>query len=187
MGKRVLPTNAALEYGGYELNDIMKALVGAPAETIDWTEMLPVEKGFKSVAFDTLPNAFRNDGTDNRGYRLDIITQEAELPKVEKFDESRVLEGEIAYRCNPARQFNDFTDKSHEIFERFALYASAAKAESLGEKVEVVFGNGSITLDVVADEKILGDIVKVPDFKSAKDVYGLFGESRYQTVTLRKV
>ncbi len=37
MSKRVLPTNAALEYGGYELNDLMKALVGAPAETIDWT------------------------------------------------------------------------------------------------------------------------------------------------------
>ena len=57
----------------------------------------------------------------------------------------------------------------------------------MGEKVEVVFENGSITLDVVADEKIEGDIVKVPDFKSAKDVYGLFGGSRYQTVTLRKV
>jgi NADH-quinone oxidoreductase subunit G len=109
------------------------------------------------------------------------------LPTVEKFDETLVLEGDIAYRCNPARQFNDFTDKSHEIFEAFALYASPSKAESLGEKVEVVFENGSITLDVVSDEKIEGDIVKVPDFKSAKDVYGLFGESRYQKVTLRKV
>jgi NADH-quinone oxidoreductase subunit G len=187
MSKRVLPTNAALEYGGYELNDIMKALVGAPEETIDWTQMLPVEKGFKSVAFDSLPNEFTNEGIDNRGYRLAVTVQEVALPTVEKFDESLALEGEIAYRCNPARQFNDFTDKSHEIFEAFALYASTAKAESLGEKVEVVFENGSITLDVVADEKIQGDIVKVPDFKSAKDVYGLFGESRYQTVTLRKV
>ncbi|HEY9189916.1 MAG TPA: NADH-quinone oxidoreductase subunit G [Sulfurovum sp.] len=187
MGKRVLPTNAAVEYGGYELNDMMKALVGAPELTIDWTRMLPVSKGFKAVAFDDLPNAFENDGTDNRGYRLDVVTQEVEMPAVEKFDESLVLEGEIAYRCNPARQFNDFTDKSHEIFEAFALYASTEKAESLGEKVEVVFENGSITLDVVADEKIQGDIVKVPDFKAAKDVYGLFGASRYQTVTLRKV
>jgi NADH-quinone oxidoreductase subunit G len=187
MSKRVLPTNAALEYGGYELNDIMKALIGAPAETIEWTEMLPVAKGFKSVAFDSLPNAFTNQGVDNRGYTLEISRQEVEMPVVEKFDESSALEGEIAYRCNPARQFNDFTDKSHEIFEAFALYASTAKAESLGEKVEVVFENGSIILDVVADEKIQGNIVKVPDFKSAKDVYGLFGESRYQTVTLRKV
>ena len=128
-----------------------------------------------------------NDGRDNRGYKLDVTTQEVALPTVEKFDENGVLEGEIAYRCNPARQFNDFTDKAHEIFEAFALYASPAKAESLGEKVEVVFENGSITLDVVADEKIQGDIVKVPDFKAAKGVYDLFGASRYQTVTVRKV
>ncbi|UPT77370.1 NADH-quinone oxidoreductase subunit G [Sulfurovum sp. XGS-02] len=187
MAKRVLPTNAALEYDGYELNDVMKALVGAPELTIDWTEMLPVSKGFKAVAFDSLPNAYTNAGVDNRGYRLDVTVEEVALPTVEKFDESLALEGEIAYRCNPARQFNDFTDKAHEIFEAFALYVSPAKAESLGEKVEVVFENGSITLDVVADEKIEGDIVKVPDFKAAKDVYGLFGESRYQTVTLRKV
>ncbi|WP_309499366.1 NADH-quinone oxidoreductase subunit G [Sulfurovum sp.] len=187
MSKRVLPTNAALEYEGYELNDIMKVLVGAPDQTIDWTEMLPAAKGFKAATFDSLPNAFTNDGKDNRGYRLDIVTQEVQIPTVEKFDENAVLEGEIAYRCNPARQFNDFTDKSHEIFETFSLYASTAKAESLGEKVEVVFENGSIVLDVVADAKIEGDIVKVPDFKSAKDVYSLFGESRYQTVTLRKV
>jgi NADH-quinone oxidoreductase subunit G len=187
MAKRVLPTNAALEYDGYELNDIVKALVGAPELTIDWTSVLPTDKGFKAVEFDSLPNAFTNQGVDNRGYVLATSNVETELPAVEKFDESLALEGEIAYRCNPARQFNDFTDKSHEIFEAFALYASTAKAESLGEKVEVVFENGSITLDVVADEKIQGDIVKVPDFKSAKDVYGLFGEARYQTVTLRKV
>jgi len=187
IGKRVLPTNAALEYAGYELNDLMKALVGAPEETIDWTAMLPVDKGFKTVEFDSLPNTFTNQGLDNRGYLLEGNDVEVELPEVEKFDESLALEGEIAYRCNPARQFNDFTDKSHEIFETFSLYASVEKAESLGDKVEVVFENGSITLDVVADDKIIGDIVKVPDFKAAEDVYGLFGESRYQTVTLRKV
>jgi len=187
IAKRVLPTNAALEYDGYELNDLVKALVGAPELTIEWTALLPTDRGFKAVEFDSLPNAFTNQGVDNRGYVLEVSKVEVEMPIVEKFDESLVLDGDIAYRCNPARQFNDFTDKSHEIFEAFALYASTAKAESLGEKVEVVFENGSITLDVVADEKIQGDIVKVPDFKSAKDVYGLFGESRYQTVTLRKV
>ncbi len=187
ISKRVLPTNAALEYEGYELNDIVKALVGAPEQTIEWTEMLPVSKGFKALAFDSLPNAFSNDGRDNRGYVLDVKREEVQLPAVASFDPNAVLEGEIAYRCNPARQFNDFTDKSHEIFETFSLYASPAKAESLGKKVEVVFENGSIVLDVVADAKMEGDIVKVPDFKAAKDVYGLFGESRYQTVTLRKV
>ena len=187
IGKRVLPTNAAVEYNGYELNDLVKALVGAPELTIDWTQTLPTDRGFKAVEFDSLPNSFENDGTDNRGYRLETTNVETELPVVEKCDESAVLEGEIAYRCNPARQFNDFTEKSHEIFETFSLYASTEKAESLGEKVEVVFENGSITLDVVADAKITGDIVKVPDFRAAEGVYDLFGGSRYQTVTLRKV
>ena len=188
INKRVLPTNSALEYNGYELNDIVNELIYTDCElTIDWTPLLPTSKGFKSLDFDSLPNSFTNQGVDNRGYKLDITSKEVELPKVDEFDENLVLEGEIAYRCNPARQFNDFTDKSHEIFETFALYASKEKAESLGSRVEVVFENGKITLDVVADEKITGDIVKVPDFKSAKDVYGLFGKNRYQTVTLRKV
>ncbi|HIQ47363.1 MAG TPA: ferredoxin, partial [Sulfurovum sp.] len=187
IGKRVLPTNAAVEYNGYELNDLMKELVGAPELTVDWTKTLPTDRGFKALEFDTLPNAFENDGTDNRGYRLETTNVETELPEVEKFDENAVLEGEIAYRCNPARQFNDFTEKAHQIFETFSLYASTEKAESLGEKVEVVFDNGSITLDVVADEKMTGDIVKVPDFRAAEGIYDLFGESRYKTVTLRKV
>ena len=185
--KRVLPTNAAVEYAGYELNDLMKELVDAPALTIDWTAMLPTDRGFKAVNFDSLPNSFTNDGVDNRGYTLDTSNVETELPEVVKFDENAVLDGEIAYRCNPARQFNDFTAKSHEIFETFALYASKEKAESLGNKVEVVFDNGSITLDVVVDDKITGDIVKVSDFKAAEGVYDLFGESRYTKVTLRKV
>ena len=187
MNKRVLPTNAAVDYNGYELNDLMKELIDAPELTIDWTQKLPTDRGFKSVAFDDLPNSFENDGTDNRGYMLETSNVDTELPKVEKCDESSVLDGEIAYRCNPARQFNDFTDKSHEIFEPFALYASKDKAESLGEKVEVIFDNGTITLDVIADEKMTGDIVKVADFKALEGVYDLFGGSRYKTVTLRKV
>jgi len=187
IGKRVLPTNAALEYEGYELNDLMKVLVDAPELTIDWTAMLPQDRGFKAVAFDTLPNAFTNDGKDNRGYTLVPTNLEVELPSVTEVDESLCLEGDIAYRCNPARQFNDFTDKSHEIFEKFALYASKTKAESLGERVEVVFDNGSITLDVVIDEKMTGDIVKISDFRAAEGVYDLFGKSRYKNVTLRKV
>ena len=187
ISKRVLPTNAGLPYGGYELNDIMSELVSSLDNTIDWTPLLPTAKGFKEVSFDSLPNSYTNEGVDNRGYRLSVTSVDVELPVVDKFDESDVLEGEIAYRCNPARQFNDFTDKANQIFETFSLYASPDKAESLGDKVEVVFANGTIELDVVADEKIKGDIVEVPDFKSAKDVYSLFGESRYQTVTIRKV
>jgi len=116
-----------------------------------------------------------------------IATDTADEINVEKVDEAKVLEGEIVYRCNPQRQFNDFSDKAHEIFETFGLYASTAKAEALGSKVEIDFGSRSITVDVIADERMEGDITALSDFKSAQDVYSLFGESRYKTVTMRKV
>ena len=187
MHKRVTPTNAALEYHGYELNDLVQALVGGPKETIDWTVSLPVEKGFQALEFDSLPNGYLNDGTENRGYSLTNAASDTAEIKVEKIDESIALDGEIVYRCNPQRQFNDFSDKSHEIFEAFGLYASPAKAEVLGQKVELDFGGRSITVDVVTDDRMEGDIVALSDFKSAEDVYSLFGGSRYKTVTMRKV
>jgi NADH-quinone oxidoreductase subunit G len=187
MHKRVTPTNAALEYKGYELNDIIKVLIDAPKETIGWTSKLPVSKGFKAIEFDSLPNGYLNDGTENRGYKLSQTQEDAVEIKVDKIDENIVLDGEIVYRCNPQRQFNDFSDKAHEIFESFGLYASTAKAETLGSKVEIAFENRSITVDVIADERMEGDIVALADFKSSQDVYALFGESRYKTVTMRKV
>jgi len=186
MSKRVVPTNAALSYGGYELNDLVSEFIEAKRETIDWTIELPTEKGYKAVAFDSLANNYSNDGTENRGYLLEVSYSNQEEISVDKFDEVSALEGEIVYRCNPARQFSDFTDKAHEIFEPFGLYASVAKAEELGEKVEIEFENGSIVVDVIVDDKMEGNITKLSDFKSAKDVYSLFGDSRYKIVTVRK-
>jgi len=187
MNKRVVPTNAALEYGGYELNDLMNALGLGRRLTVDWTMELPVEKGFQAVAFDDLEDGFLNDGSEVRGYALTERKGRASTAKAQEASDAAVLEGEIAYRCNPQRQFNDFTDKAHQIFEAFALYASPARAEELGEKVEVLFEGGSLTLPVVADERMEGSIVEIPDFKAAADVYGLFGEYRYANVTLKKV
>jgi len=187
MHKRVTPTNAALEYNGYELNEIVAKLVGAPELTIDWTQKLPTAKGFKAVEFDSLPNGYKNDGSEDRGYLLDSSSNEVELPSVEKIDESVVIEGEIAYRCNPQRQFNDFSNKAHQIFETFALYASPKRAAELGERVELTISDKTLTLDVVEDDRMDGDIVALPDFKSSEDIYALFGDSRYKTVTMRKV
>ena len=186
MNKRVVPTNAALEYGGYELNDLMNALGLGRRLTVDWTAELPVDKGFRAAAFDDLEEGFLNDGSEIRGYALTPIRGRASTAKAKKA-EAEAMEGEIAYRCNPQRQFNDFTDKAHQIFEAFACYASPVRAEELGEKVQVRFERGSLTLPVVADERMGGPIVAIPDFKAEADVTGLFGASRYANVTLKKV
>jgi NADH-quinone oxidoreductase subunit G len=187
MNKRVTPTNAALEYKGYELNDLMKELSLGEDLTIDWTPHLSSKKGFISAKFDDLPNGYTNSGEENRGYALENFMQRDEEGEFNKFNEDNILSGEIAYRCNPQRQFNDFSDKSHQIFETFSVYASPAKAEALGSKVEVNFGDNNLVLDVVADERMGGDIVSIPDFKSDKDVYSLFGRDRYKIVTIKKV
>ncbi len=187
MNKRVVPLNAALDYGGYELNDIMNRLGLGENLTVDWTSKLPVEKGYQLVKFDALPNGFKNDKSEDRGYllaNLAVVKEEIELEDIEESP----LEGTIAYRCNPQRQFNDFTDKAHQIFEKFALYASPERAEELGSAVKVDFGErGMIELAVEADDRISGEIVEIPDFKSEYDVYSLFGDSRYSEIKITKV
>ena len=50
--KRVNPTNAALGYGGYVLNDLANALELQASLTVDYTLQLPVASGFKPIAFD---------------------------------------------------------------------------------------------------------------------------------------
>ncbi len=187
MNKRVVPTNAALEYGGYNLNDIMSAIGLGKTLSVDWTMELPVDKGFQAVAFDDLEDGFLNDGTEIRGYELTSIKRRASTAKAKPASQNSILDGEIAYRCNPQRQFNDFTNKAHQIFEEFALYASKEKAKELGERVEVEFENGTLKLDVIVDERMSGEIVAIPDFKASADVYSLFGEHRYANVTLKKV
>ena len=187
MNKRVVPLNAALDYGGYELNDIMNALGFDNELTVDWTAKLPIEKGYQVVEFDDLPNNFGNDKSENRGYvvaNLSVPKVGIELEELEDI----ALNGDIAYRCNPQRQFNDFTDKAHQIFEKFALYASPSRAKELGDWVRVDFEEGgAIELPVEVDERMSGDIVEIPDFKAQLDVYGLFGKSRYSKVTITKV
>lgn len=187
MNKRVVVYNAALDYNGYTLNDIMNKLgLGEPL-TVDWTAKLPVNKGYQAVKFDDLQNGFKNDGSENRGYIVANLSVKSEGIEVEEI-EGYKLEGDIAYRCNPERQFNDFTDKAHQIFEQFALYASPERAKALGKKVKVVFEDrGALELPVVVDERMSGDIVEIPDFKAEFDVYELFGENRYSKVTITKV
>jgi len=187
MHKRVTPTNAALEYKGYELNDLMSALGLGRALTVDWTPMLGSVKGYLSVEFDALPNGYTNSGEEQRGYVLKNLGKRASKIVPAPFDEKKALEGEIVYRCNPQRQFNDFSNKAHQIFEEFALYVSEERASELGEQVQIDFGEKSIDCRVLVDDKMEGNIAKLPDFVSAKDIYSLFGEERYKNVTMRKV
>ena len=191
INKRVNPTNAALPYGGYELNDIANAL-GLKAEyVIDYTKELPTSKGFSAVEFDSLPNHFENDGTEVRGYVLENVALEvSDDESVAQFSEDK-LEGCIIYLANPVRQFSDFTNKATELDEVSGVYMSQEYLESSeyeeGDTVKVTTQQGELTAQVVCDNKIAGSIVVLPTFDSNLNSEALFDGYRFNTASIQKV
>ncbi len=191
VNKRVNPTNQAVPYRGYELNDIANAL-GLEAElTVTYTKELPVEKGFRSEEFDNLPNHWENDGTEVRGYLLENLQVEVSSDeKVEKLDEIK-MEGQIIYRANPVRQFTPFTYKTTNLDEKSGVYMSEEFLNSSdfseGDKVKVKTSYGEIVAEVVCDNKIAGDIVLLPTFDKNLKSEALFSGYRFETASIEKV
>ena len=190
--KRVNPTNAALPYGGYELNDLANAL-GLDAElTVDYTQTLPTKAGFKEVEFDALPNRFENDGTEVRGYALkNVARRTVKDQSVAPIDEALVLEAEhIVYAANPVRQFTAFTKKAHQLDEPAGLYVSPAQREALGleanAEVRVKTEGGEQSLHLVEDNKIDGPIMCVTTFDPHIKTTELFGEYRFAAASIHK-
>jgi NADH-quinone oxidoreductase subunit G len=191
INKRVNPTNAALAYHGYELNDIADALGIKAQLTIDYTAKLPKEAGFKEINFDDLPNHYDNDGVEHRGYSLENIkTKKSTNQKVEPFSEDK-LEGTIAYLANPIRQFSGFTNKATNVDEVSGVYMSAdylsASDFNEGDSVRVKTDNGELIANIVSDNKISGEIVVLPTFDSNLNSEALFSGYRFSLASIEKV
>ena len=192
INKRVNPTNAAIGYGGYVLNDIANAL-GLKAEyTIDYTEQLPAAKGFKAAKFDDLPNHYTNAGEEVRGYLLENVSVAVSGDEsVAPFDEAAAMGGELIYLANPVRQFTPFTNKAHQLAAEGGLYVSeamlAAKALSEGDAVRVAANGGEVSVKVIVDNKIDGMIAYLPTFDTKINSEDLFGGYRFATASIQKV
>jgi NADH-quinone oxidoreductase subunit G len=192
MNKRVVPTNAALPFKGYCLNDIANVL-GLEAEwTIDYTPYLPTEKGFLAEKFDTLPNRFENDGTENRGYALtsQTFTCKDDIEPIASFT---CKEGDVVYRANPVHQFSAFTNKAHQLNEAGALYVSTAFLEDKGlhDGSVVTLENdvGAKLVIAVKEEKMIdGLIAYLPTFDTKIDIAPFFKEGyRFAHVVIKGV
>jgi NADH-quinone oxidoreductase subunit G len=192
INKRVNPTNAALSYGGYALNDIANALGLNAQNTIDYTKELPVSKGFKAESFDNLPDYYTNSGEEIRGYSLEtksvsVISDES----VTKIDESVALENDIIYLANPVRQFTDFTKKTTNLDEVSGVYMSEEALGNSelneGDTVVVKTTNGELTANIVSDNKIAGNIVILPTFDSNLNSEALVDGYRFATASIQKV
>ncbi|WP_297924609.1 NADH-quinone oxidoreductase subunit G [uncultured Campylobacter sp.] len=131
--KRVVPTNAALDYGGYELNDIACALGVCAKHAIGYTPSLGAD--FEPIKFDDLENFYDNGGANHRGYELrneELSASEEEF-EISLSAPISAGEGEILiYEANPLHQFNKFSGASSGLGEAGALYLSPDIAEALG-------------------------------------------------------
>ena len=191
INKRVNPTNAAIGYNGYELNDIANALGFEALHVIEYTKMLPTKSGFKSKDFDELPNHYENDGTECRGYLLEnVAVSTCKDESVEKFSETK-LDGTLIYLANPVRQFTPFTYKSTNLDEVSGVYMSEeflAKSDfNEGETVRVKSANGELVANIVSDNKISGDIIVLPTFDSKLNSEALFSSYRFATASIERV
>jgi NADH-quinone oxidoreductase subunit G len=192
INKRVNPTNAALSYGGYELNDIANALGINAKNTIDYTAKLPESKGFKTISFDNLDDFYTNSGEEVRGYEVTISDSATSSDEnVKEFDETSVMESQIIYLANPVRQFSEFTNRSSQLDEVSGIYMSEeflnASELNEGDTVTVKNENGELTANIVCDNKIAGDIVVIPNFDSKLNSEALFSGYRFATASIQKV
>jgi len=191
VNKRVNPTNAALSYGGYTLNDIANELGLKAYLTVDYTVSLPTSAGFKTQEFDSLPNHYDNDGTEHRGYVLENLSVQTSADEsVAKFSDDK-LEGTLIYLANPVRQFTEFTNKSTELDEVSGLYMSEeflSKSDlNEGDSVKVKTSNGEIVVNIVSDNKITGDIAILPTFDSKINSEAVISGYRFATASIEKV
>jgi len=191
MNKRVVPTNAALVFNGYCLNDIANAL-GLDAElTIDYTHELPTRRGFKAVEFDELPNEFTRGGIENRGYLLKskIVTCKDDVDEISEYKEIK----SPLYLANPVHQFNAFTNKAHQLNEAGSLYASSEFLQTRelksGDMVVLEGSDGAkLTLRVEVDSMISGDIPYLPTFDTKLNAKQFFPDGyRFADVSIKGV
>jgi len=124
--KRVLATNPALSFDGYELNDIASAFGVGHRHTVDITKELPLECGFKRIEFDQLNNFLSELGEDIRGYKLTEI--EINNPSdLQEIDDLPEYNGTIVYHVNPVLQFNSYTNLTKLLVIKYRFQKSQIK------------------------------------------------------------
>ncbi|MFZ2888852.1 2Fe-2S iron-sulfur cluster-binding protein [Sulfuricurvum sp.] len=185
---QVLPTNVAVAYEGYTLNDIANVLGMIAEYTIDYTARLPISKGFNGSSFDDLGNFYSTLGEDNRGYFLENVDIE-EVGILEEIDELPEFNGTVVYRCNPVNQFNGYTARSEQLEKEAALrgsaqFAAAAKISD-GDKIRVEFSHSTQERIFKLDSTLKGTIALVPAYDI--EFGGLNEQYRFEKVKIMRM
>ena len=167
LDKRVVPTHVALPYSGFVLNDIANALGVERRYTIEYTAKLPVEKGYRVEAFDTLPDYYDTMGVEHRGYLLAEHTQESHL-EIEAVEELDGYDGVVVYRCDSQALLSSHIRPTTDVEKYPTLSGSQqfATAAKLSDGEVVAFMIDDITMKRVfrIDTSMKGTIALSPQF-----------------------
>ncbi len=190
INKTVVPTNAAVAYDGYCLNDIANEILTSKKEhTIEYTSEL-----FHNVAFDDLENHYSNDRVEHRGYNIENTTINENIGNIS--NELKTLSKQeseyFIYSGNPINQFNEFTARANQLKNDIvALYVSKELADKLetseNEYAEISANGISITLPIMIDSDLTGEIPYVATFDKTCETRNLFDNSRFTTANIKKV
>lgn len=185
---QLLPTNVAVGFEGYTLNDLALAFGIESQYTVDYTAKLPISQGFKSVGFDELGNFYSPLGEDNRGYMLEngdveingTLEEIADLPE---------FNGTVVYRCNPVNQFNTYTARSEQLEKEATLrgsaqFAAAAKIGD-GDKIRLEFPHSTQERIFQLDSTLKGTIALVPEYDVGFG--GLHEQYRFEKVKIMRM
>lgn len=169
---KVLPTNVALAFDGYTLNDLANELGIENKNTVDCTQKLSTESGFRNIEFDSLENFLTPYGEDNRGYLLDEVVCKID-GELEEIDDLPEFNGTVIYNSNPVLQFNAYTANTKQLEKDTTLrgsaqFAAAAKISD-GDRVEITFGSKTVLRDFKLDSELKGTVALNPTFDIGVD------------------
>lgn len=188
--KCVVPTNVAVNYQGYCLNDLANAILDNSVKyTIDYTSKLPISGGFKAVKFDSIEDYYDNTGKSHRGYKLEVCDIATSFD-IEEIDSIESFDGSIIYNCNPLQQFNEFTAKTKHTAQDIYLRGSESFAKSAkindGNEIIININDSTIRKIFKLDSSLKGTIalLSVYDLEKSNDVFKGF---RYKKVKIQKV
>ncbi len=188
LNKQVLPTNVAVAFGGYTLNDLANALGLSAQYTVDYTAKLPMEKGFNGAHFDELGNFYTALGEDKRGYTIENIDVEV-VGTFEAIEDLPEFNGTVVYRCNPINQFNGYTAQTEQLEKDATLrgsaqFAAAAKIAD-GDKIRVEFPQSTQERIFKLDSELKGTIALIPSYDVG---FGTLSEQyRFEKVKIMRV
>ena len=190
LNKKVVPTNVALSFEGFCLNDIANNLGLNKRYTIDYTPYLPSEKGFKNEEFDKLTNHFDVSGEECRGYELESM-EKITLNDLVEVDDIESYDGVVVYICNPNKQKNIFTNlcknlKCDSVLEGSQQFSIAAKIKD-GDEVKITISGQEMIKKFKLNESLKGTIGLLPTFDMGYEGQALTSRYRFNKAKIVQV